>query len=320
MTPPVVVVPEGMWEQAAIDAENERGRLRLVRRPFGGPETVADFSADADAVLISIHSMPAESIAGLAPSVRIIGRSGIGLDAIDLEAARARGVAVFHTPDYCTTEVADHAAALILALWRRLFAADAVARRDWPAWRSIGVIRPLSEATLGVAGCGRIGREVIRRMAPFGMRILAFDPWIDEPPAPAELVATFDEVLAASDVVTLHSPLTNDTRGMVGAAELARMRPGSFLVNVSRGGLVDEAALAEALSSGHLGGAAIDVLPTEPPPPDSPIFAAPNTIITPHTAWYSVAAEKRAFEETIEGVTAYLSGVEPTVGRLAVRP
>jgi D-3-phosphoglycerate dehydrogenase len=320
VTPPLVIVPDGMWDQPALDAENARGRLRMVRRPFGGPESIPDFSADAEGVFISIHAMPAESIAELAPSVRIIGRSGIGLDAIDLDAARARGIAVFHTPDYCTSEVADHAAALILALWRRLFAADAVARRDWPAWRSIGVIRPLSEATLGVVGCGRIGRELIKRTEPFGLRILVFDPWVTEAPAGTELVGTLDEILAASDIVTLHSPLTNETRGMVGAAELARMRPGSFLVNVSRGGLVDEAALAEALAAGHLAGAAIDVLPTEPPPPDSPIFTAPNTIITPHTAWYSTAAEKRAFDETIEGVATYLRGEEPTVGRLAVRP
>ena len=119
--------------------------------------------------MISVHALPASSIEALAPSVRIIGRAGIGLDAIDLEAARARGVAVFHTPDYCTMEVADHAAAMILALARRLFPADAIARRDWPAWRSIGEIRALSDSTLGVVGCGRIGREVIRRMAPFGM-------------------------------------------------------------------------------------------------------------------------------------------------------
>jgi D-3-phosphoglycerate dehydrogenase len=309
-----------MFAPAEIDAENGRGRIRLVSRPFGGPDAIPDYSADADAVLVSIHAMPAASIAALAPSVRIIGRSGIGLDAIDLEAARARGIAVFHTPDYCTTEVADHAAALILALARRLFAADAIARRDWPAWRSIGVIRPLSESTLGVVGCGRIGREVIRRMAPFGMRIVAFDPWVSEAPAAAELAGSLDELLAESDIVTLHSPLTDETRGMIGAAQLARMREGSFLVNVSRGALVDESALAEALVSGHLAGAAVDVLATEPPPPGSPILSAPNTIITPHTAWYSVASEKRAFVETIEGVTAYLHGVEPTVGRLAVRP
>jgi D-3-phosphoglycerate dehydrogenase len=320
MTPPVVVVAEGMFEPSVIDAENERGLARLVRGRFDAAAGIRDATADADAVMISVHALPASSIAALAPSIRIIGRAGIGLDAIDLEAARARGIAVFHTPDYCTMEVADHAAGLILALVRRVLPSDAIARRDWPAWRSIGEIRALSDSTLGVVGCGRIGREVIRRMAPFGMRILAFDPWVGEAAPPAEMVGSLDELLAAADIVTLHSPLTDETRGMFGAAEFARMRPGAYLVNVSRGGLVDEQALVDALLSGHLGGAGIDVLSTEPPPPDSPIFGAPNTIITPHTAWYSVASERRVFAETIEGLTAYLRGAEPPSGRLAVRP
>ena len=320
MTPPVVVVAEGMFESSVIDAENERGLARLVRGRFDGPAAIQDATADADAVMISVHALPASSIAALSPSVRIIGRAGIGLDAIDLEAARARGVAVFHTPDYCTMEVADHAAALILALARRLFPADATARRDWPAWRSIGEIRALADSTLGVVGCGRIGREVIRRMAPFGLRIVAFDPWVSEAPPPAQMVGSLDELLAAADIVTLHSPLTDETRGMLGAEQFGRMQAGAYLVNVSRGGLVNEPDLADALVSGHLGGAAIDVLSTEPPPGDSPIFSAPNTIITPHTAWYSVASEQRVFAETIEGLTAYLRGVEPASGRLAVRP
>ena len=233
-----------------IEAENERGLARLVRGRFDGPAAIRDATADADAVMISVHALPAPAIEALAPSIRIIGRAGIGLDAIDLEAARARGVAVFHTPDYCTMEVADHAAAMILALARRLFPADAIARRDWPAWRSIGEIRALSDSTLGVVGCGRIGREVIRRMAPFGMRIVAFDPWISEAPEPAEMVGSLDEVLAAADIVTLHSPLTDETRGMFAAPQLARMRDGAYVVNVSRGALVDEAALADALVSG----------------------------------------------------------------------
>jgi D-3-phosphoglycerate dehydrogenase / 2-oxoglutarate reductase len=320
VTPPVVVVAAGMFEPAVIAAENERGRARLALHRLDRPDSLRAATTDAAAVMISTHPLPAASIAALAPSVRIIGRAGIGLDAIDLEAARARGVAVFHTPDYCTTEVAEHAAAMILALGRRLFAADAVARRDWPAWRSLGAIRALADSTLGVVGCGRIGREVIARMAPFGLRILAFDPWIEQAPPPAELVTSLDELLAGSDIVTLHSPLTDETRGLIGAAELARMRPGAYLVNVSRGALLDEAAVAAALASGQLGGAAIDVLATEPPPPGSPILGAPNTIITPHTAWYSVASEQRVFAETIEGVTAYLRGEEPAAGRLAVRP
>jgi D-3-phosphoglycerate dehydrogenase len=320
MTLKNIVVADGLFRRETLDAENSRGRVALVYGSLADPDSIRSSTERADAVMVTVNPLPGESIAALGKSVKIIGRAGIGLDAIDLEAARRRGVAVFHTPDYCTTEVAEHAVALILALRRRLAPLDLVARSDWTNWRSAGTIRPLDETVIGVVGSGRIGREVIRMLAPFGARILVFDPFADNIPAPAERVTDLAELLKQSHVVTLHSPLTEETRHLIGEKEVSLMPRGGYLVNVSRGPLIDEDAVADALASGHLGGVALDVLTTEPPGSESRIVNAPNTMLTPHTAWYSTASERRVFDQTVEGVIAYLDGRVPTIGRMAVVP
>lgn len=320
MSLPKIVVADGLFRPETLQAENERGRARLVYGSLANPASIRASTRDADAVMVTVNPLPAHYIEALGDEVRIIGRAGIGLDAVDLEAAKARGIAVFHTPDYCIAEVAEHAVAMILALRRRLVALNVVARGDWPNWRSAGEIGALSETTIGVVGCGRIGREVIRLLAPFGARILAFDPFVDSPPLPAEMATSLLDLLERSDVVTLHSPLTPETRHLIGEAEVMRMRKGAYLVNVSRGLLIDEDAVAASLESGHLGAVALDVLAQEPPERQSRILAAPNTLLTPHTAWYSTASERRVFDQTVDGVAAYLDGRQPAAGRMAVVP
>ena len=282
-------------------------------------DEVAAASEHADGVIVTTEPMSREFIGRLHPDVKIIGRAGIGLDAIDLEAARERGIAVFHTPDYATEEVATHALAMILAVNRRIVAADALARRDWLAWDELAPVTPLSAQVVGVVGLGRIGRAVVTLLAPFRCRIVAFDPYVEEAPPGVTLLPTLDEVLGVADIVTLHSPLTPQTARMIGEHELGLLRPGAILVNVSRGGLIDESALVAALTGGRIA-AALDVLATEPPAADAPILTAPNVLLSPHFAWYSDESDRRVRTDTLDGMLDYLTERSITTGRLVVDP
>ncbi len=315
------VLAAGTFADTRIEEERFADRPVTVRMAsLATPDAIARETAMADGVIVTTNPLPSAAIAALGPRIRIIGRAGIGLDAIDLEAAERRGIAVFHTPDYATEEVATHAVALILALNRRLMEGNAIARGRWTAWRDLAPIEPLHEQTVGVVGCGRIGRAVIARLAPLVRDVIAFDPYAPEAPPGARLAASLDELLHQSAVVTLHSPLTPDTRHMIGARELAALPRGAHLVNVSRGPLIDEPALIEALAGGQIGAAALDVLEAEPLPPDAPILAAPNVLLSPHVAWYSVASERRTRVMTVDGMLTYLEGRPVRDGRLAVDP
>jgi D-3-phosphoglycerate dehydrogenase len=271
-----------------------------------------------DGLLVGLQPVTAQHVTALPSSVRVIGRAGIGLDSIDLEAAAGHGVTVVHQPDYATTDVADHAAALILALNRRILAGDAAARSAWPSLERFADITPLEECILGVAGCGRIGRAVIERLRPFVGAIVAYDPEAASLPAGVTRASSFIELLERGDIVTLHMPLEPGTRNIVNAATLARMKPSSLLVNVSRGGLIDEDALARALHAGQLAGAAVDVLAEEPPPADHPLLSAPRTIVTPHVAWLSARGQSRLKTRTTEAMLDVLDGRRPSYGRVAV--
>ena len=257
----------------------------------------------ADAVILSSSRMKIGSdIAGRLDRCRVIVRAGVGFDNIDLAACAARQIAVCNVPDYCTEEVAAHTLALVLALRRGLvtyadmLAVDPVAGWRWDAAPLIG---RLSAETFGIVGLGRIGRAVAVRARAFGFRILYYDPYLgpDAPVSPHyERCDPLDVLLAQADVVSLHCPLTPETRGMIGAAELARMKPQALLVNTARGALVEVEALAAALKAGRPGGAALDVLPGEPPDPDhelvaawrmQPSWIAGRLLLTPHAAFYS---------------------------------
>jgi len=313
-----LVLAAGTFSDAGVEQEVAAGRASVTLRSIVTPEETARWTVDADAVIVTNNPLTQGHIEALADSVRIIGRAGVGLDAIDLTAASARGIAVYHLPDYATNEVATHATALILALHRRVLAGDAIARSSWLDWRAMGEITPIEEQVVGVVGCGRIGQAVIRRLAPLAGKIVAYDPYISNVPPPAVLVDTLDELLIGSDIITLHLPSIVGQAPVIGAHELSLLRRSALIVNVSRGGLVDETALAEALQAGKVGGAALDVLAEEPPRAEAEILAAPSTLLSPHVGWYSASAEPRARRQVVNGVLAWLDGERPTVGRLAL--
>jgi D-3-phosphoglycerate dehydrogenase len=276
----------------------------------GNAVTVDDVAAvvrGADAVLNCYAPVPAEVIRGLA-GCRIVARYGIGLDTIDVPAATEAGIVVTNVPDYCIDEVSDHALALILALGRGVVRLDRAVRGG--AWSPMDAapLHRLRGRTLGLVGFGRIARALAVKGSAVGFRIVASDPFQDDDAIrgggaePADLPT----LLASSDVVSLHAPLTADTRHLIGVAELASLREGALLVNTSRGGLVDLDALRVALTAGRLGGVALDVLETEPPAADDALLARDDVIVTPHAAFYSeesVAEQQRkATEQVIEAL------------------
>jgi D-3-phosphoglycerate dehydrogenase len=235
------------------------------------------------------------------PALRVVGTATVGFDHIDIEAAEERGVAVVSVPDYCTQEVADHTLALLYALLRGVVALDRdVQRGGWNA-RAAGALRTLAELRVGVVGLGRIGGAVATRLLALGVEVWANDVF----PVARDGVrfVELDELLAECDVVTLHVPLTSETRGLIGRAQLALMKRDALLVNTSRGVVVDIGAVLEALRGGRLGGAALDVLPQEPPPM-APL--APNLVLTPHAAYYSEASAERALRLAVARVREIL--------------
>jgi D-3-phosphoglycerate dehydrogenase len=246
-----------------------------------------------------------------APRLRVIGRAGVGTDNIDLAAARRSGVAVVNAPEAGTIAVAELTLGLMLCLARQIPAAEAAVRRgQWPKGELVG--SELHGKTLGLVGLGRIGREVARLAAAFGMRRIAFDPYLTDDAVrsggaePMELEA----LLAASDFLSLHLPLTEATRGMFSAEVLARCKPGARLICAARGGLIDEAALLNALDDGRLAGAALDVFEREPPG-ESRLVQHPRLVLTPHLGAQTVEAQERVAVEIAGEVLTVLRGGAP---------
>jgi D-3-phosphoglycerate dehydrogenase / 2-oxoglutarate reductase len=294
------------------------GAARFRVGDVSTPAALAETAAGADALIVTLHKLTPEHIAALPASVRVIGRAGVGLDTIDVDGAARRGVPVAFQPAYATNEVADHAVAMLLAAQRRLVDADRRLRAEgWLGGSDLGPVRALHESTAGVIGTGRIGRAAIDRLRPFVSRVIGYDVPGTPPYGDVPVGSDLPSVLAQSHLVTVHLPLTAETRHVIGAAELAALPAGAVLVNVSRGGLVDEAALAESLASGHLAAAALDVFEAEPLPADSPLRTAPNLLLSPHVAWYSSSSGVRLAEWTVEDVLAVLATGSPRHGRFA---
>lgn len=276
------------------------------------PEAVIAATSGADAVLNCYAPIPAEVIESLG-GCRIIARYGIGLDTIDIPAATARGILVTNVPDYCVDEVSDHALALILALSRGVVRLDRSVRQG--TWNPM-VARPLHRLrgrTLGLVGFGRIARRLAEKAAAIGFELVATDPYV-----PADVIEAagvrpveLEELLESADVVSLHAPMTEENRHLIAAPELERMRRGSMLINTSRGPLVDLVAVREALAAGHLGGAALDVLESEPPEPSDPLFERDDVVVTPHAAFYSEEAVEEQQRKAAEQVVAALAGRLP---------
>jgi D-3-phosphoglycerate dehydrogenase len=280
--------------------------------PSDPPEAFLASLKGADALLVQFASIDAATLAAL-DRCRVIVRYGIGVDSIDLVAATRLGIPVVNVPDYALDEVADHALALLLALARKLPQAAGRVRAGVWGLGSLRPLRSLAGRTLGLAGFGAIARRVATRAQAFGMRVQAFDPYVDADAFGERGVVqvAWEELLATSDALSLHLPLTDETHHLFDAAAFAAMVPGALLVNTSRGGVVRTPDLVAALDSGALGGAALDVLEVEPPTADEPLVAHPNAIVTAHCAWYTEEALERLKILAAEEVARALRGERP---------
>jgi len=280
------------------------------------PADVVARARGAECVLTNKTVLAAETLAAL-PELGYIGVLATGYNVVDIEAARQRGIVVTNVPSYSTEAVAQHTIALLLEWASRVGAHDrAVHAGRWanqsPDFSfTVAPTRELAGRTIGLVGLGDIGQAVARLATALGMKVIASNRSGRAPELPAGVdveMVKMDELFAQADVVSLHCPLTEQTRRLVGRERLSRMKPGAFLINTARGPLVDEAALAEALATGRLAGAAVDVLFTEPPRPDTPLLAAPNCIITPHIAWCARDARRRLIAIAAANLEAYLNG------------
>lgn len=276
-------------------------------------DELIDNCRDADGLLVLREPITARVLRELS-RCRVIGRFGVGLDSVDVAAATARGIRVTNVPEANVSEVATHALAMALSLSRRLPLYDASVRAGrWDfEGPGVGVRRP-SRQTFGLIGLGKIGARVAHAACAVGFRVQAHDRYVDDAEIRAHGIVpvTLDEVIETSDILSLHIPLTEETRALLDRPRLRRMPVGAVLVNVSRGGLVDEAALAEAIASGHLAGAGIDVFDSEPLGAQSPLRGLDRVILTPHTAHYSADSYAETRRTAFLDVRSVLSGQRP---------
>ena len=307
--PPRIVLC-GVFPETALKRLQAEASVQVV--PIDR-NAVADALRDADAFILRNMPFVDEELLTSALRLKVIGRFGVGVDNVDLEAARRRRIRVVYTPGANADAVAEHTLALLLALAKRLrFWHDALVRGDYHLrWTERSV--QLQGKTLGIIGFGHVGRAVARRAQALGMRLLVFDPLVS-----AETMASFgaervnlDDLLRESDFVTLHVPLTNETRHLINRERLALMKAGSFLVNTARGEVCDLDALYEALQSGQLAGVALDVFPDEPPDVSHPIFRHPNFLGTPHVAAHTPETLEHMALVVAEQVLKVLRGEEP---------
>ncbi len=308
-----VLITDYVWPD--LDAEREileAAGIELVVAPDGSEETLSGLATDVDAIMFCFASVTGNVLRS-APKCVVASRYGIGVDNVDIATATELGIVVTNVPDYCIDEVADHAIGMVLALNRRLGQHDQLVKKGgWADLKLNQSMKRMREATLGIVGFGRIGRAVATRGSVFCGKVVAYDPLIETGTVidGVECVS-FDELVRSSDFITVHVPLMPSTENMIGAAELEAMKDDAIVVNCARGGLIDEVALAQALASGKIGGAGLDVLEPAPPPDDHPLLALDNVIITPHTAFFSQASTVELEVRTAQEVVRVLNGERP---------
>ena len=311
MTEPLIIVTDCDLPGSVIEDTLRVAGLRAERAASGTvDDLLAAGAADAAGLVVQWMPITADVLDRL-PNLRIISRVGIGYDMIDVDAAGERGIAVANTPSYCIEEVAAHTVAMIMAQARGLLAYDRAVRAG--TWKAVDA-RPLavrpSRTTVSVLGFGRIGRVVASGCRALGFRVLVADPFAaaDSVRAAGCEPVAIDEAIAAADILTLHVPLTDETRHLIDADALATMKRGAVVVNTCRGPLVDEGALAASLRSGHLGGAALDVFDGEPLAADSPLRDLDDVLLTPHAAWFSPEALEDLPVHAADNVIRFLAG------------
>jgi D-3-phosphoglycerate dehydrogenase len=284
-------------------------QLSLAEEPK--PEAILRVARDADALLATYAKITAEMIRQMT-RCRIISRFGIGVDNVDIPAATERGIVVTKVPDYCIDEVSDHAMALLLSAVRKIPLANSMVHAGKWEMPAVVPIHRLRGTVLGLVGFGRIPQVVAPKAQSFGMRVVSYDPYIPKSVFERARVQSveFGELLKISDYISIHSPLLPETQGLFNAEAFRQMKPSAYLINTARGPIVDEAALAQALDAGQLAGAALDVMPKEPPS-GSPLFGRPNVIITPHTSFYSEESLVDLQTKAAEEVVRVLKGEAP---------
>ncbi len=301
------------------DTELEEAELRasgldidFVRLDVSSPDELLPHVGNADALMVQWAKINRQVIDCLS-QCKVISRFGIGVDMIDLAAAGERGIMVCNTPDYCIEEVSTHTIGFLLMLNRRLLPQHLHVRAGKWASPPGGAPSRLSNQVLGVIGMGNIGRAVVHKARCLGVSVLVYDPYVRSEQA-AELGAeqvSLDALLRLSDYVTIHCPLNDDTRHLIGKAQLEQMKPSAFLINMARGPIVDQAALYQALVDGTIAGAALDVLEKEPAPPDEPLLKLDNVIFTPHLSSWSVESLVQLRQDAARNVIIALQGKQP---------
>jgi D-3-phosphoglycerate dehydrogenase / 2-oxoglutarate reductase len=310
---PLIVVTDSVFPSldaamaalARLDPE-----MRMAKS--ASAEDILAVARDADAILVTYAKMGGDLLRQL-KRCKAIGRFGIGVDNIDLPAAAEMGITVTYVPDYCVREVSDHAMALLLSLARKIpFSNKLVQSGHWEMPAVVPIHR-LDGRVLGLVGFGNIPRRLAPKAQAFGMRVVTYDPFVspDVLKAAGVEAVEFDRLLAISDFVSIHAPLTPATRGLFNAQTFGKMKPGALLVNTARGPLIDEQALVAALKAGQIGGAALDVVATEPLPKNSPLIGHDDIILSPHTAFYSEEALTELQTKCASDVARVLSGEPP---------
>jgi D-3-phosphoglycerate dehydrogenase / 2-oxoglutarate reductase len=308
-----VLVSDYAWPSLEIEREI-LGRVgaELLVAESGDPDELVALAPRADAILTNWRRIPPEAL-DAAQRCLVVSRFGIGVDNIPVARATELGIVVTNVPAFCVEEVSDHTMALILACARRIVGlSDGVRRGRWNLDEARQVHR-LRGQTLGLVGFGAIARAVVPKAAGFGLEIVAHSPRLDETTLPPGVrrASSFDELLDSSDFVSLHLPATTETTNLIGEYALRRMKTTAYLINTSRGALVDEPALTRAVAEGWIAGAAVDVLLSEPPPDDNPLLKLDGLIVTPHTAFYSVESVAGLEARAAANVATVLSGQLP---------
>lgn len=307
-----VVLAESLFPSLEIEEEIFRDMdVSLYAEKIEGEQELIEAARDADGIMSIYFPMTRNAIQHM-EKMKVMSVWGVGTNHIDVEAASEKGIIISNVPDYCTDEVSSHAVALILGCARQISQYDRLIHKGVWAYGQIPLNR-FAGKTVGIVGMGAIGRAVAEKLAGFNVNLIGFDAFVSK-----EAMETLDvksvemqELLTSSDFVTIHTPLTDETRNMFSEKQFNMMKESAFIINTSRGGVIDEDALAEALNSGKIAGAALDVLLDEPPEPDHPLIGHEKVTITPHVGWFSLDAKLECRVKAAQAIKAVLSGNNP---------
>ena len=305
-----IVISDYAWPN--IDIEKDYFKSKSIDLDVSsGKEDLIDKIKDADGLLFCFQDID-ETVLRSAKNLKAAQRYGIGVDNINIKVATELGIVVSNIPDYCIDEVSDHALSMILAI-NRMIVPDSkmVKLGKWNDVKKSNRVFRLSDATLGVVGFGRIGRRLANKAKVLGLNVIAYDPYINEEVYDGVKIVSFDQVISSSDILSLHVPLTEETNHLISYKELEKMKENAILINVSRGGLIDEKALSEYLKSGKVRGVGLDVMEDHNPSSTNPLFEYENVIVTPHTAFFSQESSEELQIRSCEQLYDVLNGKKP---------